>query len=164
MKAENGNLAESSKSGAKAAPAKRDGVKAVFKLGAHQHVAKVGDWITAPRCRELPDPEAETSGIGQKIKVRDVLMVSGKNLLVGDPIVEGAVVELAVSDVRRTPKVVNFKRRRRKHSSKRTKGHREFEYVLTVEGIRAPGVRAKSSSPAARPKSGTAISEESAAA
>ena len=162
MKAESGNLAESSKTGPKAASAKRDGVKAVFKLGAHQHVARVGDRITAPRCRELPDPEAETSGVGQKIKVRDVLMVSGKSVLVGDPVVEGAVVELAVSDVRRTPKVVNFKRRRRKHSSKRTKGHREFEFVLTVEGIKAPGSRAKAGGAAAKSK--TAKSEKPAAA
>lgn len=164
MRAESGNLAESSKTAPNAAPAKRDGVKAVFKLGAHQHVAKVGDRITAARCRELPDPEAETSGVGQKIKVRDVLMVSGKSMLVGDPIVEGAVVELAVSDVRRTPKVMNFKRRRRKHSSKRTKGHREFEYVLTVEGIKAPGPRAKAGSRAAGTKSGTAKSKKPTAA
>lgn len=164
MKAESGNLAESSKTDPKAAPAKRDGVKAVFKLGAHQHVAKVGDRITAPRCRELPGPEAETPSVGQKIKVRDVLMVSGKSLLVGDPIVEGAVVELTVSDVRRTPKVVNFKRRRRKHSSKRTKGHREVEYVLTVEGIKAPGLQAKARSRAAGAKSVTDKSERPAAA
>ncbi len=164
MKAESGNLAESGKTGSKASPAERNGVKAVFKLGAHQHVVKVGDRITAPQCRELPDPEAETSGVGQKIKVRDVLMVSGKPPLVGDPIVEGAVVELAVSDVRRTPKVVNFKRRRRKHSSKRTKGHREFEYVLTVEGIKAPGPQAKEGSRASGARSGTAKSEKPTAA
>jgi len=64
---------------------------------------------------------------GQIVELKDVLMVGGDQPLLGNP-VEGAAVAAEVIEHARGPKVVTFKKRRRKNS-RRKRGYRD-EYTL----------------------------------
>jgi large subunit ribosomal protein L21 len=52
----------------------------------------------------------------------------------GSPLVDGATVTATVVDHGRAPKIVVFKKKRRKHY-KRTKGHRQGYTTLKIESI-----------------------------
>jgi large subunit ribosomal protein L21 len=58
---------------------------------------------------------------------------------IGAPFVAGAAVQASVIDQIKGEKVIHFVRRRRKHSSKRTKGHRQQLTLLRVTEILASG-------------------------
>jgi len=58
---------------------------------------------------------------------------------VGTPMVEGAAVQAEVVDQIRGEKVINYKKRRRKHSSQRKKGHRQHLTVIKVTDILEKG-------------------------
>ncbi|MDE0345135.1 MAG: 50S ribosomal protein L21, partial [Boseongicola sp.] len=70
------------------------------------------------------------------IQFNEVLMV-GAN--VGTPLVEGAAVQAEVVDQIKGEKVINFVRRRRKSSSKRTMGHRQQLTLVRVTNILEEG-------------------------
>ncbi len=72
--------------------------------------------------------------------VEDVLVATNEKTMLGTPKIEGARVVLELRESFLSRKVINFKKRRRKHSSKRTKGHRQplFRYVVT--SIDVPGL------------------------
>ena len=53
---------------------------------------------------------------------------------VGTPLVEGAKVTATVVDHGRAPKIIVFKKKRRKHY-KRTKGHRQGYTTLKIDSI-----------------------------
>jgi large subunit ribosomal protein L21 len=53
---------------------------------------------------------------------------------IGAPLVDGAKVTATVVEHGRAPKVVVFKKKRRKHY-KRTKGHRQGYTTLKIESI-----------------------------
>lgn len=57
----------------------------------------------------------------------------------GAPLVAGAAVQAEVIDQIKGEKVINFVKRRRKHSSKRTKGHRQKLTLVRVTEILASG-------------------------
>ncbi len=93
-------------------------MRAVMKTGGKQYKVTAGDEL------EVEKLEVEA---GQSIRFEEVLMVIGEDgaVTVGAPHVEGAVVEAEVIEQFRGPKTISFKRRRRKHSSARRKGHRQ---------------------------------------
>src|SRR5258705_4304481 len=65
----------------------------------------------------------------------DVLATSdGDSTKVGAPLVEGATVTATVVDHGREPKIVVFKKKRRKQY-KRTKGHRQGYTTLKIDSI-----------------------------
>ena len=99
---------------------------AVIRSGGKQYRVSVGDVLTIERLDACE---------GAKVGFDDVLLIGGgARTEVGAPVVPGAVVRADVLDHPRGPKVVSFKRRRRKASSKRTKGHRqELTRVRSVE-------------------------------
>ena len=66
-------------------------------------------------------------------------MVGGEKLIVGDPLVSDAGVQAEIIDQIKGVKTINFVKRRRKHSSKRTKGHRQQLTLLRVTDILASG-------------------------
>lgn len=103
---------------------------AVIKTGGKQYRVQAGDVL---RVEKL---EADA---GEKIQFSEVLMVGGDALTVGTPLVEGAAVEAEVIDQIKGDKVVHFVRRRRKHSSKRTKGHRQKLTLVRVTDILSGG-------------------------
>ena len=122
-------------------------LKAVFRLGARQYCAGVGDMVSIP---DLPK-DAEDSEEAQRfhIEIRtDVLMVTGDRTIIGTPSIPGAHVRLELADIRRDKRVINFKRRRRKHSSKRTKGHKGWKFDFTVKSLELPNSEMEASASA----------------
>ncbi|NUQ66412.1 MAG: 50S ribosomal protein L21 [Pirellulales bacterium] len=63
------------------------------------------------------------------------VMVGGETPVVGTPTVAGAAVEAEVLDQVKGEKVIAFVKRRRKHSSQRTRGHRQKLTLVKVTGI-----------------------------
>ena len=74
---------------------------------------------------------------GEKITFAYVLMLAeGDNIQVGAPLVAGASVLGEIVAQARGPKVIAFKKRRRKNS-KRKRGHRQDLTVVRITGIQA---------------------------
>ena len=82
--------------------------------------------------RVVPDEVLEVARLagepGQIIQIPEVLIVGGDTPVVGNPAVAGASVAAEVVEHGRGPKVIAFKKRRRKNS-RRKRGHRQ-EYTL----------------------------------
>ena len=106
---------------------------AVIKTGGKQYRVTAGDELTIERLAADP---------GETVQFNDVLMLGGESASIGAPYVEDAGVTAEVLGQIRGPKVLNFKRRRRKHSSKRLKGHRQDLTTIKVTGILASGAGA----------------------
>jgi large subunit ribosomal protein L21 len=66
-------------------------------------------------------------------------MLGGDSVTVGAPLVDGAAIQAEVIDQIKGKKVINFVKRRRKHSSKRTKGHRQQLTLVRVTDILSSG-------------------------
>ena len=76
---------------------------------------------------------------GETVQFNEVLMLGGEEVAVGDPLVGGAAVQAEVVEQKRGPKTLNLKRRRRKHSSRRLKGHRQYLTTVRITDILASG-------------------------
>ena len=103
---------------------------AVLKTGGKQYKVQSGDLLRV---------EKLAADAGEKIQFNDVLMLGGDKVTVGAPFVAGAAVQAEVIDQIKGDKVINFVKRRRKHSSKRTKGHRQQLTLLKITEILAEG-------------------------
>ena len=100
---------------------------AVLKTGGKQYRVQAGDVLRV---------EKLAADAGEKVQFNEILMVGGT---VGTPLVEGAGVQAEVIDQIKGEKVIHFVRRRRKHSSKRTKGHRQQLTLLRITDILEKG-------------------------
>ncbi|MEM8775550.1 MAG: 50S ribosomal protein L21 [Pseudomonadota bacterium] len=103
---------------------------AVLKTGGKQYKVQSGDTLQV---------EKLAADAGEKIQFNDVLMLGGDKPVIGTPFVAGAAVQAEVVDQIKGDKVIHFVKRRRKHSSKRTKGHRQQLTVLRVTDILEKG-------------------------
>lgn len=106
---------------------KEDHMFAVLKTGGKQYRVQSGDVLRV----EKLDAEA-----GETIQFNEVLVVGDQ---VGAPFVAGAAVQATVIDQIKGEKTIHFVRRRRKHSSKRTKGHRQQLTLVRVTEILTAG-------------------------
>ncbi|MGB1208075.1 MAG: 50S ribosomal protein L21 [Paracoccaceae bacterium] len=118
---------------------------AVMKTGGKQYKVQAGDILRV---------EKLAADAGETIQFNDVLMIGGDTVVVGAPLVDGAAVQAEVVDQIKGDKVITFVKRRRKHSSKRTRGHRQQLTLLRVtsilaEGAGDTGVKAANAAPAA---------------
>ncbi|SFP62072.1 50S ribosomal protein L21 [Tranquillimonas alkanivorans] len=100
---------------------------AVLKTGGKQYRVQSGDVLRV---------EKLAANAGEKVQFNEILMVGGT---VGTPLVEGAGVQAEVLDQVKGDKVIHFVKRRRKHGSKRTKGHRQQLTLLRVTDILESG-------------------------
>lgn len=100
---------------------------AVLKTGGKQYRVSAGDTLRV----ELVAAEA-----GEKIQFNDILMVGGT---VGTPLVAGAAVQAEVVDTIKADKVITYHKRRRKHSSQRTRGHRQKLTLIKITEILEKG-------------------------
>ena len=100
---------------------------AVLKTGGKQYRVQAGDVLRV---------EKLAANAGDKIQFNEILMVGGT---VGTPLVEGAGVQAEVIDQIKGEKTITFHKRRRKHSSQRTRGHRQKLTLLRVTDILASG-------------------------
>ena len=103
---------------------------AVIKTGGKQYKVASGDMLRVERI---------AASAGEKVQFNDVLMLGGDKPQVGAPLVEDAAVQAEVVDQIKGEKTINFVKRRRKHSSKRTKGHRQKLTLVKITDILASG-------------------------
>ena len=103
---------------------------AVLKTGGKQYKVTEGDML---RVEKLAAEK------GESVQFNEVLMIGGDPPILGAPYVKGAAVQAEVVDQIKGEKVVHFVRRRRKHSSKRTKGHRQLLTEVRVTQILPSG-------------------------
>lgn len=103
---------------------------AVMKTGGKQYKVQSGDTLRV---------EKLAADAGEKVQFNEILMLGGDSVTVGAPLVAGAAVQAEVIDQIKGEKVINFVKRRRKHSSKRTKGHRQKLTLVRVTDILASG-------------------------
>ncbi|NBV61494.1 MAG: 50S ribosomal protein L21 [Rhodobacteraceae bacterium] len=103
---------------------------AVLKTGGKQYKVQAGDMLRV---------EKLAANAGETIQFNDVLMLGGEAVVVGAPFVAGAAVQAEVVDQIKGDKVIHFVKRRRKHSSKRTKGHRQQLTLVKITEVLASG-------------------------
>ena len=103
---------------------------AVLKTGGKQYKVQAGDVLRV----ELLAAEA-----GDKVQFNEILMIGGDKPQLGTPFVAGAAVQAEVIDTIKADKVITYHKRRRKHSSQRTRGHRQQLTLLRVTDVLASG-------------------------
>ncbi len=106
---------------------------AVLKTGGKQYKVQSGDTLRV---------EKLAANAGDTVQFNEVLMIGGDAPVVGSPVVADAGVQAEVIEQIKGPKTINFVKRRRKHSSKRTKGHRQQLTLIRVTDILASGASA----------------------
>ncbi len=106
---------------------------AVLKTGGKQYKVQSGDLLRV---------EKLAADAGETVQFNEILMLGGDVPVVGSPRVDGAAVQAEVIDQIKGPKTINFVKRRRKHSSQRTKGHRQQLTLLRVTDILSSGADA----------------------
>ena len=97
---------------------------AVIKTGGKQYRVATDDVLQVEKIAGNP---------GDVVEFAEVLVVGGDSPLLGTPTIAGAIVAGEVLEQGRGPKVIAFKKRRRKNS-RRKRGHRqEFTRVRITE-------------------------------
>jgi large subunit ribosomal protein L21 len=114
---------------------------AVIKTGGRQY-------------RVVPDDVLEigkiAGDVGTIVQLGEVLVVGGDTPVLGTPTVAGASVAAEVLDHKRGPKVIAFKKRRRKNS-RRKRGYRHEFSLIRITEILTEGKK-PSDTPPPRPK------------
>ena len=100
---------------------------AVLKTGGKQYKVSAGDVLRV---------EKLAAEAGETVQFNEILMVGDT---IGAPWVTGAAVQATVIDQIKGEKTINYVRRRRKHSSKRTKGHRQKLTLVRITEVLAAG-------------------------
>jgi len=101
---------------------------AVIKTGGKQYRVAKDDVLTVEKL------DGAKSG---KLEFTEVLMVGeGETVKVGKPTVAGAKVSAELVEQTRGPKLIAFKKRRRKNS-RRKRGHRQDLTKIRITGITA---------------------------
>ena len=102
---------------------------AVIKTGGRQY-------------RVIPDDVLEigkiAGDVGTIVQLGEVLVLGGDTPVLGGPTIAGASVAAEVLQHKRGPKVISFKKRRRKNS-RRKRGYRDEITVLRITEILADG-------------------------
>jgi large subunit ribosomal protein L21 len=112
---------------------------AVLKTGGKQYRVARNDVVTV---------EKLAADAGATVTFEEILMLGGDEVTVGAPFVTGARVEAQVLEQLLGPKVVSFKKRRRKHSSQRKRGHRQHLTRVRITDISAGGEKKASAAKA----------------
>jgi len=114
---------------------------AVFKTGGKQYRVAAEDVLKVDKVEGEP---------GEIVEFGEVLVVGGDSVTLGAPTVSGATVAAEVLEQARGPKLIAFKKRRRKNS-RRKRGHRQEFTLLRITEILTDGKKpSKTAQP--RPK------------
>jgi len=125
---------------------------AVFKTGGKQYRVAAEDVLKVAKLK---------GERGEIVEFGEVLVVGGDSVTLGAPTVAGATVAAEVLDQARGPKIIAFKKRRRKNS-RRKRGFREEFTLIRITEILTDGKKAnKTASP--RPKRALAPAAEAGA-
>jgi len=104
---------------------------AVIKTGGKQYRVAAEDVIKIDKVAGSP---------GEIIQLPEVLLLGGEQVTLGAPTVSGASVAAEVLEQGRGPKIIAFKKRRRKNS-RRKRGHRQEFTLLRVTEILTDGAK-----------------------
>ena len=102
---------------------------AVFKTGGKQYRVAAEDVLKIEKVKGEP---------GEIVEFGEVLVVGGDSVLLGAPVVAGATVAAEVLQQARGPKIIAFKKRRRKNSRRKV-GHRQEFTLLRITEILTDG-------------------------
>jgi large subunit ribosomal protein L21 len=98
---------------------------AIIRAGGKQFRVEKGATLRVPSIKQ---------DVGSSLELEVLVATSESETRVGTPLVDGAKVTATVVDHGRAPKIIVFKKKRRKHY-KRTKGHRQGYTTLKIESI-----------------------------
>jgi large subunit ribosomal protein L21 len=98
---------------------------AIIRTGGKQFTVEPGSTVRVPSLKDE---------VGTSVDLEVLAVGGGKETKVGSPLVAGAKVTATIVDHGRAPKIVVFKKKRRKQY-KRTKGHRQGYTTLKIESI-----------------------------
>jgi large subunit ribosomal protein L21 len=99
---------------------------AVLKTGGKQYKVAQGDVIQVEKLE---------GNVGDKVTLDQILMIGEEDKVdVGAPILDGSKVTCEIIDQRKGPKIVVFKKKRRK-KYRRTNGHRQLITHLKITDI-----------------------------
>ena len=116
---------------------------AVIKTGGKQYRVAADDMLEVARVK---------GDVGEIVQFGEVLVVGGDNVTLGGPTVSGASVAAEVIEHGRGPKVIAFKKRRRKNS-RRKRGHRQEFTLVRITEILTDGAKpTKTARPKPEPK------------
>ena len=132
---------------------------AVIQTGGKQYRVAAQDTLKVDRLAGEP---------GQIVQFGEVLLVGGDSVTLGTPTVAGAAVAAEVLEQGRGPKVIAFKKRRRKNSRRKRGFRAEFTLVRITEILtdgKAPTLTASVRKPnrkpaAAEPAPAAAVAED----
>ena len=128
---------------------------AVFKTGGKQYRVAAEDVLKVDKIKGEP---------GEIVAFGEVLVVGGDSVTLGAPTIAGATVAAEVLEQARGPKIIAFKKRRRKNS-RRKRGHRQEFTLLRITEILTDGKKpSKTAKPEAEPAPAAALETEPAAA
>ena len=114
---------------------------ALVKTGGKQYRVSKDDTILVERL------SAEE---GEQIILNDIVMLGdGDKVTIGTPLVDGAGVSATVLRQTRGPKIIIFRRKRRKNH-RRTQGHRQDLTLLKINDIAEDAKSLKTAKPAAK--------------
>ena len=105
---------------------------AVFKTGGKQYRVAAEDVLKVAKLK---------GERGEIVEFGEVLVVGGDSVTLGAPTVAGATVAAEVLDHARGPKIIAFKKRRRKNS-RRKRGFREEFTLIRITEILTDGKKA----------------------
>jgi large subunit ribosomal protein L21 len=123
---------------------------AVIKTGGKQYRVAAEDVLKVDKVKGDP---------GEIVQFGEVLVVGGDAVALGAPTVSGASVAAEVLEQGRGPKVIAFKKRRRKNS-RRKRGHRQEFTLVRITEILTDGAKPTKT---ARPKRAPKAEAEAAA-
>ena len=98
---------------------------AIIRAGGKQFSVEKGASVRVPSLKQ---------DVGASIELEVLAATFDNETRVGTPAVEGTKVTATVVDHGRGPKIIVFKKKRRKHY-KRTKGHRQGYTTLKIDSI-----------------------------
>jgi large subunit ribosomal protein L21 len=110
---------------------------AVFKTGGKQYRVATEDLLQVDKIEGEP---------GEIVEFGEVLVVGGDSVTLGAPTVAGATVAAEVVDQARGPKIIAFKKRRRKNS-RRKRGFRQEFTLLRITEILTDGNKPSKTAP-----------------
>jgi large subunit ribosomal protein L21 len=97
---------------------------AVIKTGGKQYRVAAQDMLKVDRLKGEP---------GEIVQFGEVLLVGGDDVTLGKPTITGASVAAEVLEQGRGPKIIAFKKRRRKNSRRKRGFRQEFTLVRITE-------------------------------
>jgi large subunit ribosomal protein L21 len=128
---------------------------AVFKTGGKQYRVAAEDVLKVGKVKGEP---------GEIVEFGEVLVVGGEGVTLGAPTVAGATVAAEVLEQARGPKIIAFKKRRRKNSRRKI-GHRQEFTLLRITEILTDGKKpSKQAQPRPKRAPAATASEQSAGA